>query len=152
LRELLAAEPKGAGRAMPIAMEDIRRVAPRHALVFLLSDFTPAPNADLADLHLPLSMLARRCDTVCLRVTDPLERDLPPVGLVEVTDPETGRRRTIDTTSKRLRRQLRERFDADSAAVRTLCRRAGAELVETATDHDVIDDLARLFRKREERR
>lgn len=151
-RELLASEPRGAGRAMPEALEDIRRVAPRHALVFVLSDFAPPPGTDLESLQLPLSMLARRCDTVCVRVTDPLERDLPPVGLVEFTDPETGARSTIDTGSRRLRRKVRERFDRDTAAVRTLFRRSGAELVETATDRDVVDDLVRLFRRRGERR
>lgn len=151
-RELLAAEPSGAGRAMPEALEDIRRVARRHALVFLLSDFTPPPGRHLDELHVPLSMLSRRCDAVCVRVTDPLERDLPPVGLIEVNDPETGRRAVLDTSSKRTRRHVRERFDAEAAAVRTLCRRAGADLIESATDRDVIDDLVRLFRKREQRR
>jgi uncharacterized protein (DUF58 family) len=137
---------------MPEALEDIRRVARRHALVFVLSDFNPAPGHPLADLHLPLSTLARRCEVIAVRVTDPLERDLPPVGLLELTDPETGRRSLFDTTSRRARRQLRERFDADTEAVRTLALRTGIDLVETATDRDVIDDLVRLFHKREKRR
>lgn len=152
LREVLNAEPKGAGLAMPEALEDIRRVARRHSLVFLLSDFTPGPGGSLDDIRLPLSMLARRCDTVCVRVTDPLERDLPAAGLVELRDPETGRVTLLDTSSKRVRAHVRERFDRDAEAVRRLCALAGTDLVETATDRDVVDDLARLFRKRGQRR
>ncbi len=152
LRELLSTAPAGTGSAMPHALEDLRRTTRRHSLVFLFSDFTPAPGQTLADLFLPLSMLARRCDLVAFRVADPLERDLPPVGLIELTDPETGRRVLFDTSSRRARKQLRDRFDRHAAELKDLCRRAGADLVESATDHDTIDDLARLFHKREQRR
>ena len=68
------------------------RVAPRRSLMFVVSDFISAPG--WAE---PLAHLAQRHDVVAVRLYDPLEMDLPDLGLLVVQDAETGEQLFVDT-------------------------------------------------------
>jgi uncharacterized protein (DUF58 family) len=59
-----------------------------------------------------LRRLAAQHDTTVVRLRDPRELELPDVGVVTLTDPETGRSLAVDTRDRR----LRERFAAAAAA------------------------------------
>ena len=56
-----------------------------------------------------------RHDVIAVEVVDPRELSLPDVGLLQVADAETGRRRYVDTHD----RKLRERYAAAAAAQRS---------------------------------
>ena len=51
----------------------------------------------------PLRLLASKHDLVAVEVRDQRELELPDVGLLTVVDPETGRRRYVDTRSPKVR-------------------------------------------------
>ena len=91
------------------ALTTLRGVLDRHSIVFVISDFLDAQDEE-PSWELPMRLLARRHDVVALRVTDPREHALPPLGLIELEDPETGRRVLLDT-SGRSRRAARRRAD-----------------------------------------
>jgi uncharacterized protein (DUF58 family) len=73
------------------------------------------------------------------------------VGLIELEDPETGERHTLDTASPSVRaayaRVRAQTRDALSAA----CRTTGADLLEVGTDGRHLDALARFFSRRARR-
>jgi len=157
-RELLAQPPHGRGSAAGPAIEDLGRLLHQKAVVFYISDFTgPSWSADQSDpsarsADLALRRLSRAHEVIALRLSDPGEREMPAIGLVELSDPETGERVLVDSSSRRVRTDLRRRVDAARAAAATILQRAGVDLVELSTDRPPSDDLGRYFRLRERRR
>ena len=78
---------------------------------------------------------------------DPRERDVPPVGLVELVDPATGATREVRVTP-----EVQRRFAAAAAeqvATRDLAmRRAGADIIDLATDHDWLESIVSHVRRK----
>ncbi len=151
MRELLDAEPRGGGRAFADALSTLRGVLDRHSIVFVISDFLDESEQD-PEWELPLRLLARRHDVIALRVSDPRERDLPALGLIELEDPETGQRALVDTSGRSRRARRRRVADEHDRRLRTLFRRDRVDLVDISTDRPFTNDLVRYFHTRERRR
>ena len=96
----------------------------------------------------PLRRLAAQHDVVVVEVVDPRELELPDVGSVVLTDPESGRHREVWTSSAALREQYAALTAAHRAAVAEAVRSAGAGHVVLRTDRDWVGDLARFVRLR----
>ncbi len=91
-------------------------------LVFLVSDFLTEPGWER-----PLGRLAERHEVVAVRLVDPLERELPEVGLIVVEDAETGEQVVADTSDPEFRRRYHARGRrprAGAAGVGPACRGA----------------------------
>ena len=95
-----------AGRARPSTSPRWRR---SRGLVVVVSDFR-GPR----DWEAPLRTLRARHGVLAVEIRDPRELELPPVGDLFMTDPETGRQIVVNTSRKR----VRERFKAAAAAER----------------------------------
>jgi uncharacterized protein (DUF58 family) len=147
MRELLDAEPRGGGRAFADALGALRGVLDRHSIVFVISDFLD--DLEAPDWELPLRLLARKHDVVALRVSDPRERDLPAMGLIEVEDPETGRRTLLETSGRSRRARRRKAAETHERRLRELLGRDRVDLVDISTDRSFVNDLARYFHQRE---
>ncbi len=152
LRELLGGEPAGAGTAFVRALETMGSVLHQRSIIFLASDFLPPPGASVDDLARPLAVLSRRHDVIALRATDPRERTLPKVGLVELADPETGERVLFDTSSRKLRRRHAELAAEQRRESDRLLARTGVDVIDLSTDRPFGIELEHYFRMRERRR
>jgi uncharacterized protein (DUF58 family) len=99
-----------------------------------------------------LRALASRHDVVVAEVRDPREAELPPVGLLTLVDPETGRRVEVQTANRR----VRERFAAAAAQQRAAhdraVRAAGAAHLVLSTDRDWLLDVVKFVSARRRRR
>jgi uncharacterized protein (DUF58 family) len=146
IREVLVFRPKGRGTDLQTALEFLRRVSRRRAVTFLLSDFE-----DEGYEH-QLRVAGRRHDLTAVSVLDPRELELPAVGLIELEDAETGARRIIDTSDRRVRAQLERANREQYERRRELFLAAGVGQLELRTDRPYIDDIVRFFRARERRR
>ena len=73
----------------------------RRSLVFVVSDFISEPGWESA-----LARLARRHEVVAVRLYDPLEMDLPDLGLVMMQDAETGEQLLVDTADPGFRKRF----------------------------------------------
>ena len=82
------------------AVDLVNRTAKRRGMAVVISDFLGAPTWEK-----PLRSLSRRHEVIAVEVIDPREIDLPDVGLIAVVDPETGRRRLLDTSREDTRRR-----------------------------------------------
>ncbi|WP_405148348.1 DUF58 domain-containing protein [Sphaerisporangium sp. NBC_01403] len=89
----------------------------------------------------PLRRLVARHQVLAVEVIDPRELDLPDVGLVALTDPETGRTREIHLSPK-IRRDYAEAAAAQREATRLALRRCGAGHLVLRTDRDWVYDIA----------
>lgn len=142
IREIAEYVPARRGTNLTEALRYLNRVQRRRAVVFLISDFLDD------DFSKPLRVAAARHDLVAVRVTDPLEKQLPDLGLVHWVDAETGEQQWVDTGDRRVRRAYAERQrDLLEAGARGL-RRAGVDLVELETPDDLAGPMVRFFRQR----
>ena len=152
LRELLSTQPSGT-TDIAGALDHLARVLPRRTIVFIASDFDAPdtqPKAE-AEWERPLRRLAHKHDVIALTITDPRELELPPVGLIELTDPETGRR-TLINTGRSQRQRFAERARRDTAARDARLTRCGIDRVDLSTGRPFAADLMAYLRRRERRR
>ena len=118
----------------------------RRSTVFVVSDFISAPGWEK-----PLAQLAQRHDVVAVRLFDPLELELPDLGLVLLRDAETGEQLQVDTHDKAFRQRFARLAAEREAALRTALAAAGADTLELRTDDDLIDALLRFMDLRQRR-
>jgi uncharacterized protein (DUF58 family) len=121
------------------------RVAPRRSLVFIVSDFISTPG--WAE---PLAHLAQRHDVVAVRLYDPLEMDLPDLGLLVVQDAETGEQLFVDTHDRGFRRRFEAAAKVRETELRSAFRAAGVDALELSTNDALVDAILRFadLRKR----
>ena len=118
----------------------------RRSTVFVVSDFISAPGWEK-----PLAQLAQRHDVVAVRLLDPLELELPDVGLVTLRDAESGEQLQVDTHDAGFRRRFAQLAADREAALREGLTRAGADTLELCTDDDLVDALLRFMDLRQRR-
>jgi uncharacterized protein (DUF58 family) len=143
VREVLAAEETRHGTDLASALRFLNNVQKRKAVVFLISDFMDS------GYERELRLTARRHDLICCTVADPREADLPPVGLIEIQDPETGELFMLDTSSKTLREAMRQASVAERQALERLFRKNKVDALALSTDRPFVKDVHRLFRQRQ---
>jgi len=121
------------------------RLIPRRSLVFIVSDFISAPGWTE-----PLAHLAQRHEILAVRLSDPLERDLPDLGLLVIQDAETGDQLFVDTHDRAFRRRFAAAAEHRERALRAAFADAGVDALELSTDDDLVDTILRFadLRKR----
>jgi uncharacterized protein (DUF58 family) len=124
------------------ALEQLRRPERRRGLVVAISDFLGP-----TDWERPMRALTARHDIVAVQINDPRDVALPPVGMVTLVDPESGRTKDVRVT-----RALADRFAVAAAAhqaeVAAALRRVGAPLLTLSTDRDWVGDVVRFVVRR----
>src|SRR5215468_11370077 len=145
IREVLSLVPAGRGTDIAGALEHIRRVTKRRAVVFVVSDFLD-PGCRTA-----LCLAARRHDVIAVVLDDPREAVLPDVGLVELEEAETGARYVVDTGSTRVRQAVATRGAAARAERDRMLRGCDVDVIGISTDQPYTEALLRFFRMRERR-
>ena len=118
----------------------------RRSTVFVVSDFISAPGWEK-----PLAQLAQRHDVVAVRLLDPLELELPDVGLITLRDAESGEQLQVDTHDAGFRRRFARLAAEREAVLREGLTRAGADTLELCTDDDLVDALLRFMDLRQHR-
>ena len=137
--------PEGVRGNLADALEQLRRPPRRRGLAVVVSDFL----GDL-DWDRPLRALSTRHELIAVEVVDPRDVDLPEVGTVVLSDPESGRQHEVHASAL-----LRKEFAAAAAehreAVAAVVRRAGGGHLVLRTDSDWIADTVRFVVGRKRR-
>jgi uncharacterized protein (DUF58 family) len=123
------------------ALDRVAGISKRRGFVAVVSDFGGDAWLD------PLARLGLRHDLLAITVHDPRELDVPPVGMIEVVDPSTGRQREVRVTPA-VQRRFAEAAEQQVEARRFGIRRAGAELIELATDADWLATIVQHVRRK----
>ena len=149
LMRAMSSRPKLA-RSEGTRLDDLLRTAysviKRRSLVFVVSDFISAPG-----WAKPLALLARRHEVTAVRLYDPLEMELPDLGLFVMQDAETGEQLFVDTNDKGFRRRFAEAARRREAELRAALRDAGVDALELATGDDLADAILRFADLRKQR-
>jgi uncharacterized protein (DUF58 family) len=142
IRDLFAHEQQSTGTDLKVALNHLVHVLHRRSIVMLMSDFMDS------GFEPALRAVARRHDTIAVHLTDPVENELPEVGLMEVTDAETGERILIDTSDVTVRNLYEEEARSREAALTKMFRRLRVDAIRIITDDGYVDPLIRFFRQR----
>jgi uncharacterized protein (DUF58 family) len=121
--------------------------ARRRSLIFVISDFIGE-----VDWEPALTRLGHRHEVVVMRVVDPMELDLPDLGLVLVEDAETGEQLLADTSDPLFQQRLRAEIDAREFEVSSAMTRAGVTEHRIGTDEDLAKSLVDMVRRSKRRR
>jgi uncharacterized protein (DUF58 family) len=121
------------------------RVMQRRSLVFVVSDFISTPG--WAE---PLAHLAQRHEIVAVRLYDPLEMELPDLGLIMMRDAETGDQLFVDTHDRTFRKRFAALAEHREQDLRSAFNHAGVDALELSTSDDLVDAILRFadLRKR----
>jgi uncharacterized protein (DUF58 family) len=170
IREILLFQPEKRGTNFKEALDVLNRLARRHAIVVVISDFLfeqrPASaesdgrrqsgyllSPTLGPRTLPpLRQANRRHDVIAIQIVDRFEMELPELGRLILTDAETGELLEINTHDKRKRRAFAERRARQQSELLRALRSADIDAIEVRTDQPYAAALGRFFETREKRR
>lgn len=146
IRDLFAHESVSQKTDLSVALNHALHVLNRRSIVLVLSDF------QTEGYETALRAVSRRHDTVAIHLMDPTEEALPNVGLLEVTDPETGQTRVIDTGARAQRSAYADAADRFRSETEALLRRVRVDRIAVRTDEGYVEPLVQFFRRRNRRR
>ncbi len=142
LQRLLTCEPDHTRTNLNVPLRYLLNSLERRATVLFISDFMDTQYTDL------LHATARRHDLIGAHVFDPGEATLPPHGLLDLTDPETGTPHTVDARDPSVQRRLQTEHDRRHRRIEDMLHTANAGHIALPTDGDVADALVTFFRHR----
>ena len=146
IREVLYTSPRSTGTDIPAALEHLNKICKRKSVVFLLSDFFTD------DLKKPLAIAGNRHDLVAVTINDPLEKELPGLGIVDIQDSETGQELSFDFSDEHVCRKYKEKQDRRTADLAKMFRSINIDNIQIVDSNNYVKELVKFFRAREKRR
>jgi uncharacterized protein (DUF58 family) len=139
--------PASGATDLGVFLRAAAEVIRRRSLVFVVSDFISAPGWER-----PLVHLAQRNEVLAVRLFDPLEMELPDLGLIVMQDAETGEQLFVDTHDRGFRKRFAAAAATRETELRAALARAGVDTLELSTSDDLVDTILRFAELRRHRR
>ena len=143
IRELIDFYPEDKQTDIEQALEYMTNSIKKRCTCFVISDFI-----DEHDFAHALAIANRKHDVVALRVYDPRENQLPPVGMMYLRDAETGEQMWVDTSDKKLREAYEKYAFVREKELDAIFHRSGGDVANIRSDEDYVRALITLFKKR----
>ncbi|MGB2706333.1 MAG: DUF58 domain-containing protein [Candidatus Omnitrophota bacterium] len=145
IREALYFKPRGKGTDISDTISYLNRITKRRTVTFIISDFY-AP-----DFKIPLAIANKRHDIIAVTITDPLELELPEVGMVKLEDAETENIFSIDTSRSAIREEYRKNSLRRFKEREELFRSVSVDNIDIRTNVPYYRTLLKFFKMRERR-
>lgn len=142
IRELLHFEPVSTGTDIGQALEYINRILKKRSICFLLSDFISP------DFTTPLRVMARRHDVIGMHLYDPMEKELPDLGVLPAREMESGERIWLDSSDAGVRRAYAQAFLDKNKSIVDAFRVAGCDQLSISLSDSYTIELMQFFKKR----
>ena len=148
LRRVLGAldNPQPGRTDLTAGLRRIAGTAKRRGLIVIISDFLDPGLWDAA-----LRALALRHDVLCIEVVDPVELELPDVGMLVLHDTVTGHEIEVPTGNAKFRERYALAAAEQRAGIASRIRATSADHLVLRTDRDWLLDLARFVSRRRDR-
>ena len=143
ISKLLNYQAMSKGTDINLALEYMTSALKKRCTAFLISDFL-----DEKDYNKSLSIANHKHDVIAVQVYDKRETQLPNVGLMKVTDAETGAERWVDTSSSRVRQAYDRWWYERQQAMASIMQHSNVDIAQVATDEDYAKALMALFKRR----
>lgn len=143
IRELLDFVPQSRGTDIAMAVRYFADAMKRRCTTFVISDFI-----DSSDYKQAMQVARNRHEIMAMQVYDKRDASLPDVGLMRVSDLETGASRWIDTSSSSVRKTYSKWWYARQQKMTETLRSCRVDFSSVATDEDYAKALLSLFKNR----
>ena len=127
----------------------------KHILYIIREILSFKPDNNQTDISMALRYLTnaikianRKHDLVSVQVYDRMSTELKPLGLMKISDPETGNKQWIDTSSKKVQTTYRNWWINQQAYMQSAFKQSGVDSISVSTDDDYVKSLLMLFQKR----
>ena len=143
IREILDLQPKGIKTDINVAIQFLNQAIKKKSSAFLLSDFI-----DDSDYYMNMSVANRKHEIAAIQVFDERDTKLPNIGLLRVTDLETGKEKWVDTSSIKVRKDYERNWYSYRQKVSSITSRCGVDYISIRTDGNYVQKLLEMFRRR----
>lgn len=146
VRDILGYAPRTKGTSLAEAIDSANRIMKHAGVVFVISDFIAK------DYESALRRLSKRHDVVAIRVMDGREFEIPPIGSLFLTDPETGIEGMVNTNSYAFKKWIQKEKKDYDLAFKSIFSKSRIEELLIRTREDYGEAVVRFFRTRARRR
>ena len=142
---ILSYKPKNKKTNIENALRFLNKLCKRKALVFLISDFYDSNFDSL------LKVTARKHDLVCIKISDPKEREIPKSGIFRLQDAETGQLMDIDFSSKEVKEEYYKNLNLHETYLDETFKVAKTDVMDIYTDRPYILEMIKFFKSRQQK-
>ena len=142
IRELLDFKPESSLTNLNEPLRYLTNAIKKRCTAFVISDFM------VPDFEEAMRIASNKHDLVALKIYDPVEKSIPDIGLVKISDAETGAEKWIDTSSSVTRREYEAWWNNHFQIVKNIFKRCGVDSTEISTGEDYVKPLMKLFKTR----
>lgn len=142
ISEMLYFEPKGRKTNIAQALDFYRQISKHTAVVFLASDYFDS------GYEKSMKQVARKHDLIALRMNDPREREVPPVGILEMSDSESGETFWVNTASYSFQNQFKAQQKRFEQQLQTIVTQNEIQFLDLWTNEDYFSKVVAFFKKR----
>jgi uncharacterized protein (DUF58 family) len=145
IREVLSFAPEGNATNLRGALEYMNNAIKKRSIAFLISDFMDEGYEKI------LRIVGKKHDLIGIVLDDRREKEIPNLGLIKLSDAETGEERWIDTSSNRVRGQMLLNRKEKEKIRNSIFVTSRLDKIEVTTGSNYIQPLVQFFRRREKR-
>ena len=142
IRELIEFKPKSNLTNIGEVVQHFNNLVKKRAIAFLISDFIGQ------NLEKALKITAKKHDLIALRIFDQREKELPNMGLTLFEDAESGNRRWINTSKKRVRETYYNSSLSREHNILEIFKKSKVDHANICIQSGYIQPLMNLFKKR----
>ena len=142
IRELIEFKPKSNLTNIGEVVQHFNNLVKKRAIAFLISDFIGQ------NLEKALKITAKKHDLIALRIFDQREKELPNMGLTLFEDGESGKRRWINTSKKRVRETYYNNSQSREHNILEIFKKSKVDHANICIQSGYIQPLMNLFKKR----
>jgi uncharacterized protein (DUF58 family) len=146
IRDLLDFTAENKQTDIDLALRYLTSVIKKRSIAFLLTDFISQP------FEKSIKLANRKHDVVALHIQDPLEYQIPEIGLAPLKNPETNEVYWADTSSKSFQTTYKKEIQEFEENLKRVLKSAGVDFTKILTNESYVQPLMKLFKKRESKR
>jgi uncharacterized protein (DUF58 family) len=143
IRDLLEFEPKKKGTDLNAVLRHFNNAIKKRTIAFVISDFQS--ETSLEDVF---KIVNKRHDLIGIQIEDPMEAELPKMGIVKLRDSETGVTKWVNTSRKSIRTNWKAAGIRRNRELQNAFRKSGVDYVKIQTGSSYIKPLMNLFKQR----
>ena len=142
IRELLEFKSESKKTDINIPLKFVSNILKNRSIAFIISDFISK------DYSNSLKIFSSKHDVTGIRIYDKTEEIIPNLGVVDITDNESGAKLTVNTGSKNVRKKYSEYYSSKRNEFIDFFKKSGAGIIECNTQDDYQKKLLKYFRSR----
>lgn len=142
IRDLLEFKPDNSQTNLNSGLIQLTNAVKRRCTAFLVSDFLTTDYFD------SLKLAKSKHDLIAIKCFDPMETELPKLGLLRMFNPETSERNWVNTNSSYTRKHYKDWWNELNYNFKMYCKKSGVDQVSLSTADNYAKPLMKMFKKR----